>query len=134
MGVLSDYFIAGADDLEAVGADGELPEAWPRIDAKGFGIVPLEELAKRLKTKAALANGDPPVHGEDYEWVVMQLTPAFVKALAKLSKPDIAKLAPSMAKIEELGWPVKDTARVIEGLNGLAKKAGKKNLYLWTST
>ena len=51
MGVLSDYFVASAAELEAVGPDGELPRAWPRVDAKGFGIVPLEALAERLEQK-----------------------------------------------------------------------------------
>jgi hypothetical protein len=132
MGVLSDYFVAGADDLGKVGSDGKLPKAWPRIDCKGFGVIPLEALAKRLKAKG-FEDGEPPAHGEDYEWLVMQLTPSLVKALAKLSKEDIAKHAAPLAKIEELGWSVKDTQRVLVDLNGLAKKAGdKKNVYLWT--
>lgn len=132
MGVLSDYFIAGADELGKVGKSGKLPKAWPQVDAKGFGMIPLEALAKRLE-KSALEDGEPPAHGDDYEWVVQQLTPAFVRALAKLSKDDIAKHAPAVAKIEELGWSSKETARVIELLHGLAKKAGDKNVYLWTS-
>ena len=133
MGVLSDYFLASTNGLGEVGPDGMLPEAWPRIEAKGFGIIPLEALAKRLKT-TALAKGEPPAHGDDYEWVVMQLTPPFVKVLAKLSEEDIAKHAVPMAKLEELGWSVKDTQRVITLIHGLAKKAGDKNVYLWTST
>jgi hypothetical protein len=133
MGVLSDYFVASADEVGELGSEGDLPEQWPKLDAKGFGIMPLEALAKRLKTKG-FEKGDPPAHGEDYEWVVMQLTPALVKALAKLAKDDITKLAPVIAKIEELEWSVKDTERVIKELSALAKKAGAKNVYLWTST
>jgi len=133
MGVLSDYFLATPDDLTTI--EGDIPKKWPRCEAKGFGVVPFEQLGKRLKA-TAFEKGEPPAHGEEYEWVVMAVTETMVAALAALSDAGVKTHGAAMAKTEEVGWKEADGRAIVGELRELAKKAGKakKRMYLWTST
>ncbi len=132
MGVLCDYFIAAPTELDGV-TEGALPEGWPRLDAKGFSVVPLDALGARLGARATEA-GPPVLHGDDYAWFVSPLTADMVTALAQLSDEEVASHAAALAPIPELGWKPAEAERVISGLAHLARGAGDRRMYLWMST
>lgn len=130
MGVLSDYFVADPTAVTQLDSD-QLSLVQPRIDAKGFGMIPLEAVAKRLGV-TAFEPGPPEVHGPDYEGFVLPLTPALVAALAKLSPEAVAAHAEAVAPIPELEWTPGEVTRVLDGLAKLAAGAGSARVYLWT--
>lgn len=130
MGVLSDYFVADPAELAQLDTDAGLPDSWPRIDAQGFGVVPIEALAKRLNVRA-LDAGPPLVHAPDFEWMIMALTPECAQALAGLSPDAICGHAAALAPMEELEWPTADVERVLTELVALAQKMGSGRMYLW---
>ncbi len=130
MGVLSDYFVAEPEALALIDANGALPAHWPRVDAKGFGVVPLDALAARLGVRAT-EPGPPTVHGSDFEWFVLPLTSACAQALAGLAPDAIGGHAAELASMEELGWPPTDVERLLQALVALAREAGARRMYLW---
>lgn len=132
MGVLSDYFVADPAELAQLDTGAGLPEEWPRIDAKGFSVVPIEALAKRLGVRA-LDAGPPVVHAPDFEWLVMALTPECVQALDGLSPDAIRGHAAALAPMEELEWPTADVEHLLTELVALAQKTGSGRMYLWMS-
>jgi hypothetical protein len=132
MGILSDYFIASDSEIEAF--DQRVPDAWPTVEGKGFGLMPLRGLAKELGVDA-LEDGEPKIHGESFEWFVQKLLPPFVVALAKLTPAEIEKHSVLLSKHESAKGMPAHAKRFLDGLVGLAKKAGtKKSVYVYTST
>lgn len=130
MGILSDYFVTEPEALALIDESGGLPAHWPRVDAKGFGVMPLDALAARLGVRAT-EPGPPTVHGSDFEWFVLPLTSACVQALASLGPDAIGGHAAELAKMEELGWSPADVERLLQRLVALANVAGGSRMYIW---
>lgn len=132
---LCDYFIASAAELETVGSEG-VPKKLLRVDAKGFDMVPIEALAKRLKVKAAVDPGEPIVHGDDFEWFAQRLTAPMLDALSGLDEASTSKHGKAIAGIPELGWSPEQAQKLLRELVVLAKaaKTKKKAMYMWVST
>jgi hypothetical protein len=135
MGVLSDFFVASDAELAKVGDTGAA-EGMKVLEAKGFGVVPFESLGKCMKVKKALEPGEPPAHGEAYEWVAMKATKAMVEALAALDDAALETHAAALAKTPELGWKPAEVAALLRPLRALAQqaRASERGLYLWMST
>lgn len=135
MGVLTDYFAANAAELAKADERG-VPEKVAKVDAKGFGVIPFGQLAKRLLGKGGgVEPGQPLLHGDGYEWFVQRIVPEMGAALAAMTAGEIAKHAGALAGTDDLQWSEELTIEVLARLRELAKKAkkGKRDLYLWCS-
>jgi hypothetical protein len=136
MGILSDYFVASEEELLGVSARG-VPKGLPRVEAKGFGLIPLNSLSESFGVgDEGLEAGEPIHSGDDYAWFVQKLTAEMVDALAALTDAAVPKTSNAMSATEEVDWEPKEVATLLEDLRALAlgAKKAKKAMYLWTST
>lgn len=136
MGVLTDYFAANEEELGGAGARG-VPENVARVDAKGFGVIPFGQLAKRLLGKGdGVDPGEPLLHGDDFEWFVQRITPTMAAAVGTMTDADIASHAEALSGTDDLDWPEDLTRDLLARLRALAvdAKRKKRDLYLWCST
>jgi hypothetical protein len=83
----------------------------------------------------AVDDGEPIVHGDDFEWMVMGVSDDLAQAIAKLSDDDAKKHGVAIARIDELHWPATDGIKVLLEIRELAKhvKDGTR-LWVWVST
>lgn len=130
---LCDYLLANEEELASFG---ETVDPLTRVDAKGFDIVALDALAKRLAVPQATPPGPPKVHGEDYEWFLKPLTPSMVAALAALEAADCEQHARALREAEGSDWDQDDLARLLGDLRDLARRTTPevRGMYLWMST
>ncbi len=134
MGTLSDYFVASKTELKQVADSGRVPETFPHVQSKGFDVVPIGQLSKLFGVDdEGVKPGDPVCNGDDFEWYVLQVTPALVKALAVASDADVKKHGAAVAVIEELGWPTKHGREMVAALRELAQKAVATKKSMWRS-
>ncbi len=125
---LTDFFLATEAALVKVGAKG-VPDSLPRFQTKDFHVVPLEKLGEMLGTRG-VDEGEPTVHGDDFEWFVLGVNDDLAHAIAKLSDDDAKKHGMAIARIDELHWPATDGIKVLLELRELAKHA-KDGMRLW---
>jgi HAMP domain-containing protein len=128
---LCEYFLASAAELKAVAESGSPDERLTKVDAKGFDVIAIEALAKRLRVKKAVDEGEPIVHGEGFEWFAQRVTEPMQHALEKLSAKDIAGHAKALAK--EVDWSATEISKLLTTLSEMAVSAKKqrKSLYMW---
>jgi hypothetical protein len=137
MGIICDYFVASRSELEEVAASAAVPASMPRVDAKGFHVVPLAKLAKMLATgDEGVEPGEPKHHGDGFEWFVLDVTVPMMERLANLTHAEIADHGGAIAVIPELGWQPAEGQRVLGELRALSKRALSENktLHVFVST
>lgn len=137
MGIVTDYFVASRTELAAIAANGSVPSTIQRVEAPGFHVVPLQELARMLATADEGAEpGEPKVHGESFEWFILDVTLPMTERLANLTDTEIADHGAAIAAIPELGWPAAEGQRVLTGLRALAKLSIERDetLHAFVST
>jgi hypothetical protein len=132
---LCDYLLANEEELASLSEAGN-PYDLTRVDAKGFDILAIEALAKRLGVPSATPDGPPEVHGEDFEWFVQALTPPMVTALAGIADEDREQHAQALAAADVTDWDPGDLVRLLGDLRDMARRAGPeaRGMFMWMST
>lgn len=133
---LCEYFVADSTELESVAAQGSPTDGLTVVDAKGFDMIPIEALAKRLTVHRAVDEGEPIIHGNDFEWFAQRLTTPMLEALSGLAAGDLAAHAEALAQTPNLKWPADQLTKLLGALAEMARgaKASRKDLYMWVST
>jgi hypothetical protein len=67
---LCELLLATDAELSSLAESGSPGDGLTRVDAKGFDVLPIEALAKRLGVGRAPADGKPDIHSDDFEWFV----------------------------------------------------------------
>jgi hypothetical protein len=131
---LTDFFLSTEKAVTKIGAKG-VPDSLPRFQTKDFHVVQLERLGEMLGSGGGVDDGEPIVHGDDFEWMVMGVSDPLVRAMASLSDDDAKKHGMAIARTDELHWPATDGIKVLLELRELAKHAKDgTRLWVWVST
>jgi hypothetical protein len=145
MGMLTDFFVASADDAaryDEIVNNGEWEEeessALPlleRVEHRGFTGIELSALwalieGMECSSKHMLSTG--PV-SEESEAIVERFPQPFVELLEALSDSQINELSSSWAGAEGIQHDAEELVDILSDLRRLARKATSsgKNLYIW---
>jgi hypothetical protein len=132
VGYYTDWFIAGRDEAEAIASTATTEEHsfedWPHYSVKNIGLGELGALWAILRggpfNPGRLAAGDLLFEGGEEGPYVFEVVPAFIEALAGVSKQQAERHAVAWAQTEGLArWPVPALAEIIAGLADFARRA-----------
>ena len=133
---LCDYFLATDAELSSLAESGSPSDGLTRVDAKGFDVLPIEALAKRLGVGRAAAEGKPDIHSDDFEWFVQRLTTGMVAALASQSDAACAEHARALTEAGVTDWDPSDLGDLLRELSAMARRTEPegRSLFMWIST